>query len=429
MIACDGSVCSNENEHLLNSLIARFAEFGITRLAATTWLDRIGIPTYSCVCPGTTDVISVYNGKGVDNAASSISAIMECVERTTALWDLKRVVFASEANLLRTNMVLGPGEFTEPLRADYSPEQVSPWIPAQLMGHSELCYVPADLAFSGYRPLGIPASPFRMVTSNGLGAGFSAERALTHALYEVIERDVVSCVELQASFHAAGVLEYIADAFGIDRRLVASEFVDNPNVATSVELTSLPDDISRLVCQFEQAGVRFHLKQLPSSFDIPVFGACAVEDMGAGGVLAAAGFAAHADPGTACRSAILEIAQSRATSLQGAREDYHAHPLKSRVDGLPKSDWLLTPSDKKIAYTATSGEEKSQPNRGSFEWLCARVRSVGLRRIAVVDFARYPGIYAYRVLVPGVETVHATGGLSRMGHRGKAFIHVGGASK
>ena len=58
------------------NLSKRLEEFGITRLADTTGLDYINIPTSSCVCPGTTDAIWVYSGKGTTPERSRISAII-----------------------------------------------------------------------------------------------------------------------------------------------------------------------------------------------------------------------------------------------------------------------------------------------------------------------------------------------------------------
>ncbi|MDP9651461.1 YcaO-like family protein [Paraburkholderia caledonica] len=405
----------------LSMLVSRFDEFGITRLANTTWLDRIGISTHSCVCPGTTDVISVYNGKGVDACQSALSAIMECLERTSALWDTTRIVLDSEANLLRSNKVMIPAEFTEPLRANYASTDTIPWVKAESICGTESYLVPADLAFDGFRPRHLPPSPFKIVTSNGLGAGFSKERALSHALYEVVERDVVSCVELKASFHAAGLLEHVATALGVDRDLIAREFVDDHNAACSVDLSTAPTEILELINRYHLAGIDFHLKQLPSIFKIPVFGACAIEDFGEGGVLAAAGFAAHLDPLTACRAAVLEVAQSRATSLQGAREDYHDKPIKSRIDRLPKSDWLLSPSDEAVSFNSADHRDW---HLDSLVELYSKIQAGGLDEIAVVNFEKYPGIFVYRVLIPGAETVHATGGLSRVGHRAKAIVNT-----
>jgi ribosomal protein S12 methylthiotransferase accessory factor len=50
---------------LRQRLLPIIGEFGITRVASTTRLDRIGIPTASAVRPWTRDVIWVYSGKGL----------------------------------------------------------------------------------------------------------------------------------------------------------------------------------------------------------------------------------------------------------------------------------------------------------------------------------------------------------------------------
>src|SRR5271170_727210 len=58
---------------------------GVTRLADITGLDRIGIPVYSSVVPKSHDVLSVYNGKGARPADAQVGALMEAIERQTAL--------------------------------------------------------------------------------------------------------------------------------------------------------------------------------------------------------------------------------------------------------------------------------------------------------------------------------------------------------
>ncbi|HEY6405098.1 MAG TPA: YcaO-like family protein, partial [Nitrososphaeraceae archaeon] len=54
---------------------------GVTRLADITSMDRLGIPNYSAVLPGTEDYIWVYSGKGTTRKQAKTSALMESIER------------------------------------------------------------------------------------------------------------------------------------------------------------------------------------------------------------------------------------------------------------------------------------------------------------------------------------------------------------
>ena len=59
------------------------AGFGITRLGRLTGLDRIGIPVWTATRPNATN-LSVSQGKGVDDAAAAVSAVMEAAEMAAA---------------------------------------------------------------------------------------------------------------------------------------------------------------------------------------------------------------------------------------------------------------------------------------------------------------------------------------------------------
>ena len=58
---------------------------GVTRIADITGLDRVGIPVYSAIVPSSEDGISVYNGKGLRPIDAKVGALMESIERQTAL--------------------------------------------------------------------------------------------------------------------------------------------------------------------------------------------------------------------------------------------------------------------------------------------------------------------------------------------------------
>ena len=56
----------------------RLSEFGITRLARQTGLDRVGIPCWAAFRPNAL-TLSNSQGKGIDDAAACASALMEAV--------------------------------------------------------------------------------------------------------------------------------------------------------------------------------------------------------------------------------------------------------------------------------------------------------------------------------------------------------------
>lgn len=70
----------------LHALQDRLWDFGITRVANVTGLDRVGIPVFMVVRPNARS-LSVSQGKGVDSAAARVSGIMEAVE----MWHAENV--------------------------------------------------------------------------------------------------------------------------------------------------------------------------------------------------------------------------------------------------------------------------------------------------------------------------------------------------
>ena len=72
-------------EKTLLSLEAVTGKIGVTRIGNITHLDRLGIPNYSIVLPGTEDYIWVYSGKGFTMKQARTSGLMEAVERYSSL--------------------------------------------------------------------------------------------------------------------------------------------------------------------------------------------------------------------------------------------------------------------------------------------------------------------------------------------------------
>ncbi|KAF3997025.1 YcaO-like family protein [Glaciimonas immobilis] len=403
-------------------LISRLSSFGITRLADITGLDRLGIPTHSCVLPGRGDAISVYSGKGLSDSHSIISSIMECLERTGPLWNMERVAIKSETELVSEGVeFVSPSHFTEPPNNLYNQTIPMAWILGTSLISERGVFVPADLAFSGFRAIQAPISPFSCVTSNGLAAAFSRKNAIEHALREVMERDVVSCIELSSACFGAGILEDIARLFEINTDPIAKNFLNDPNKAVSVNIATLPKTPRDLIRKFEDIGMQFSVKALPNDFHIPVFGACAIEEMAPGNLLGGAGYAMHLNPEFAIIGAILEVAQARATSLQGAREDYHEKQTKSRLAVPPMSDWLLSPSDVPINFNDIAWKNARSGGESDLSVYIRAVKATELPEIIVVDFPIFEGVSVVRVLIPGAETTHPTGGLSRLGPRATAL--------
>lgn len=321
-------------------LTKRLVSLGITRIAATTGLDRLGIPTHSATVPGTTDAIWVYSGKGLTPERSRVGAIMEAVERTSAQWGDAWFAATEAAARAQAGCVWGPGAFTEN-RDDLRGGQTA-WLVASRAHDGLPVAVPADLVHLGRRPSSAPRSAFAVRTSNGLAAGFTRTEALTAALLEVAERDVVSTYDMQFSHIALAGLAGLCRRLGIDPDAVLSGYQDDNEAGVTIDPVSAPEPLPALARRFEDAGLDLTLKLLPNDFGLPVFGAAVAEHLGFDTVLATAGYGIDGDPVAAATGALLELAQSRATDRQGAREDCGLDE-KGRLPRVPSSHWLLTP--------------------------------------------------------------------------------------
>lgn len=394
-------------------LIARLEEFGISRLADTTGMDTPGVPTASAIKPATSDVIWVYSGKGRSQSQARVTAVMECLERSGALWPSEtRWIIDTLGVLQRTHEVWGPDRFTYRRRDSVQPDDPQVWVRAtKLTGDRGHVMVPADLCFNGRRPAGLPPSPFLLSTSNGLAASFRLEDAVAHGLSEVIERDVVSCAEVRASHLGYRYLAAIAERFGLSRSALGS-YEDNTELAMTIDRDSLPDESLEIAKRYEAAGLDLVIKALPNDFDLPAFGVAAVEQADLTRHLGCAGYAVRSSSASALDSALLELAQTRATDLQGAREDRH-EPEKQRLDDIPERHWLATAGKHPRPY------EDRQTEVG-LDSLVERCAKAGLPDVAYVEFPGWPGISVVRVLVPEAETWHVTGGWSSFGPRLRA---------
>src|SRR5207248_10007913 len=102
---------------------------GVTRISDITGLDRPGIPVHTAVVPRSRDGISVYNGKGITPSDSRAGALMEAIERQTALYAEVPLVQGSYRDLRNGKIAAtDPPSFNHKLSDDYGEERPYWWI-------------------------------------------------------------------------------------------------------------------------------------------------------------------------------------------------------------------------------------------------------------------------------------------------------------
>ncbi|MDO0929375.1 YcaO-like family protein [Streptomyces sp. TG1A-8] len=391
--------------------------------------DRTGLPVVSADHLDAAGIRKSACGYGADLARARAGAYGELAEEVLLARHLARTERhrASYAELVRArgrDRVADPVGLVLPAGADYGPERPLEWVPARRHRTGEEVMVPAEFAASCTSDLPGGPPPGGWLTTpvtNGLGAGDTRERALSHALLEILQRDG------NATAHRA-----------MDEGVV-------------IDLDEVGDPVTRRVLdRLREAGVRVLPKLASTQFglaDVHVVGtddAPGTRDGAAALVLTACGEAAHPDRETALRKALTEYASSR------ARKVFSHGPLETvaRIapPGYLERELSSPPAEQEPralsamrAWTALDAprlRELLEPTVlsrcSSVPFSCLPTVPPGslddpavllgdlLRRLADFDVlvidAGGPGAHAVKVLVPGMEV--ETMSYARIGERG-----------
>ncbi|MDQ3262826.1 MAG: YcaO-like family protein [Myxococcota bacterium] len=328
---------------------------GVSRLAFITGLDRMGVQVACAIRPGG-HVLQVSNGKGLSPRDAAYSAVLEAAE-----------LYVSEnpsATVWGTSAQVEASTRTPTLVAQ---EVAGAWVEGTELLSGTAVMVPAGEVFCppADGPLLGPAG--RRWTSNGLGAGTVPDRALLHAVQEVLERN-----QLALALPQGWTEQFVAEA-GVAERWLQRH----------------APRVHALVLQLRVAGFDPYLFQIRSGEQdpgIPV-AAALLFDREEGPVPMAAGYACRLEPEAALAAALLEAAQSRLTDIHGAREDL---------------------SSMELADVAALGQMCRAHPGGSPNWkavpekrLLSRLRSHGLHTLVSVELeAPVPGLFIRKVVSP-----------------------------
>jgi ribosomal protein S12 methylthiotransferase accessory factor len=274
-------------EQTLEIISPLLRDYGITRLADVTGLDDLGIPVVMAVRP-LAATLSVSQGKGATLMLAKVSAAMECIE----FWHAEEAVpRPSVTGAPSAELRLGY-QVTDLQQDDGSlltPNSVLDWIEARSAVDERSELVPRSAVHIGRRP-GSDWAPGRpSASTNGLASGNTRSEAIIHALYEAIERDAAS---------------------GLQLRPVGER--------TYLEPSSVPGYCGELIGRVRAAGAWLELVAAPSRFGIPCFAAYLWREDFAS---TAIGAGAHSDAAVALCRAVTEAAQARLTAIAGTRDD------------------------------------------------------------------------------------------------------------
>lgn len=353
-------------EHTWALVAPRLSRFGITRVADVTGLDVVGIPVALAVRP-LSKTLSVSQGKGQSTVLAKVSAVMESIE----LWH------AETAHPPRPHLHVPGAVLALPYRIQELPASPGSlvtertpldWIRAIGMLEATATFVPFALvcflspAVQRWKPPGL------LLSSNGLASGNSRDEAALHGLYEIIERDAISCLP------DSGQQIYLDPAT-----------VDDPACAEMI------DRIAR-------AGAELRIIHAPGRCGIPCFVSWLWDDafpvpcLGAG---------AHHSPAVALSRAVTEAAQSRLTSIAASRDDQApVYRLVKRGEGKPNASHTTA-----VAWRSLIAGF-AEPSQDLAEDLRSTVRTVAEvtgREPLLIDLSTDDDLAVVKVIAPGMQ--------------------------
>ena len=268
---------------------------GITRIADITDLDRIGLPIYTAIRPTAEEgAISIYGGKGISKDHAKASAMMEGFERYSAeRQDSDNTIIANLDEIGENGDFIDPKSLNLP--KDIEKKDINSmnleWSKSKDMVSGKEYLIPTNAIFHPYTPNNNVQTLFKSNT-NGLASGNILEEAILHGMLEVIERDAWSIFELTHKNYAQ-----------IDIDSIESE------------------TILKIINKFESEGIKIKLMDFTADIKIPTIAASADDTITKDAGLLTLGMGTHLDPEVAILRALTEVAQSRATQINGARED------------------------------------------------------------------------------------------------------------
>lgn len=358
-----------EPKKTLDKIRPLMEEIGVVDVFETTDNDRTKIPVFSAIRPAAAwGGTKINYGKGVTSDEAKASAMMEAIERFSAEYRGERMEFASYEQLGLTK-ALDPKELILPREMQIGEE--THWILAwDLLGETEM-YVPANAVYHPYDPLGMAQQLFRS-DANGLAAGNVREEAILHAIYEVIERDALSCAEKNRF---------------LGKRLVIDK----------------SGPLSNLFNKFEDQGIIIHLWYIDGKTGVHTVAAAADDEKTKDPQMLVIGSGSHLSPEIAAFRALTEVAQRRGRNIRGDIEN------KSRVAIVEKAGYERLKRINRIWFEEAKDEVKlSEIPDKSTDFLDEDLKIIlkdleeHTDSVFVADLSKTE-IPVVRVIIPGFE--------------------------
>jgi ribosomal protein S12 methylthiotransferase accessory factor len=366
--------------------------YGITRVGDLTSLDRSEIPVTCAVVP-TSEVVTIFNGKGTTREAALAGAVMEAVERCVVAAPVvemhRRSVRDICAFLDLEAMGLLPGKLDSIVDCTWG---------TNLFDGSQVA-VPMQLVQCPWRGERI----FPGTTSNGLASGNTRLEALYHALLEMIERHVWSLASVRS--------ELVPRFFRAQSDRAAAARLAMPTGDAAVDALALRIERARLELQV----------MVLSEGPLPLVALATVVEPTSAPPMAHQGLGCSLSGRHAVARAITEAMQSRVVDIAGARDDLLRpdDPARStgehgrRVSALPVDRWFFgLPTA--FAKMNSIQERATDDLAADVRILLQVLRDEGLGPIVAVDISDSDSpASVVRIVAPALETTSLDGRLRK----------------
>jgi YcaO-like protein with predicted kinase domain len=374
----EGSHRVAKPEETLDRVLALMPRIGVTRIADLTGLDRLRLPVFAAYRPNSRS-LAVFQGKGVSPAAAKVSALMEATETFCAEVATPALRLANLHEIAELGDIVAVEALPKARPGRFDVDKTILWTAANDVVTGAAVFVPFEIVHANYTESESARSGLLSATTNGLASGNEFLEAIAHALYEVIERDAVA-------------LWSLLDLPARQRRFLDLRSVDCPQCLN-------------LLDQFARADIDVGVWDIATDIGLPAFH-CLIADR-AGAADPEIGSGCHPARSVALMRALTEAAQSRATWISGARDDFEPHEYQSNSRARrarTSRDWLVASAAVSFRDAPTFDNDDIYDDLAETAMSLARA---GLGQILAIDLT-HPliGIPVARVIVPGLEGVY-----------------------
>lgn len=358
------------------------SEIGVKRLANVTGYDRIGIPVINSVKPSVKGSC-VQHGKGMTVKAAKVSALMESFERHYAL-NASIDSFMGTYNEIKEQFNMIPFEKLLLTKNTVFHKDIPIYwtVGWDIMNQIEVAAPLAMTELAGNKTMANNLSTGHFhLTSNGLASGFDFLEAISQALFEIVERDAITCNTYASS---------AANSFFPLKR---------------VDLNTIKHpEVNSLLKRFFDADVYPVLFDCTVDTDIPVYN-CYLLDKKDPSFMVTHGMGADLDYVSAMARSMNEAAQSRAVFLSGVRDITFAEEYE-HLTALRSDAYYSILEEKNYNTVDMSAiEPVIVDNYEEIISICLnKLKRAGLEQVIVFPLTKEEdGVWVVRVIVPGME--------------------------